>query len=224
MSNSPQQAKSNLDKTDPKVQFKTENIGSWASRQENPFAKQNRERQAKKQERDKKRQKVAPFFVTFASAAVIGVALWGLVMLVVGLISRPGPEVPMIAGGSSEDIANYKDILKNFYNKRPEATTEERVQDVEGAVQETLDTRQGRENEKFVRLAQAQLYADNGLYEQVVSTVGDIDTENMTLEQLHTYYNMMYIAYSETGDIDKSQEYFILTYEVGEQLQGANGG
>lgn len=224
MSNSPQQAKPNLDKTDPKVQFKSKDIGSWASKQENPFAKQNRERQAKKQERDEKRQKVAPFFVVFASAAVIGVALWGLVMLVVGLINQPGPDVPMIAGDTNEDISNYKDILKNFYNQRPDGTVDEKIEDVEKAVQETLDTKQGKEYEKSVRIAQAQLYADNGLYDRVISTVGDLDTEGMTLDQLHTYYNMMYIAYSETGNVEKTQEYFVLTYDIGEQLQGANGG
>lgn len=243
MSNSPQNSKTSPNKTDSKVQFKTENIGSWASRQENPFAKQNRERQAKKQERDQKRQKVAPFFVTFVSAAVIGVALWGLVMLIVNLISSSDIQVdytPEIAGSTTEDINNYRDLLQNFYNDQQaaiigEVNTEDfdgagtiegndpevdrqLIATVDAAVKNTLGTSNGRKNSNAVRYAQMLFYLNNGYYQEVVDTGLKIDTELLDTGQRSSFYDAMANSYYLLGDNENADIYYdyLLSSPVGE--------
>ena len=221
MSNSPQQAKPDLDKTDPKVQFKTENIGSWASKQENPFAKQNRERQAKKQERDQKRQKVAPFFVTFASAAVIGVALWGLVMLVVGLINGQ-PKLPEDITLGSEGATEIQNVAQGLFNQHlkqdngkdfPDEVVSEFPDDTTGAVsavneyfeqQEKLAENETQKNNLVI--LQMSVFNNNSQYDALLLAAEKANPDMMSDMQKGMYYTMLFNTYSNIGDEKRVQE------------------
>lgn len=238
MSNSPQQAKSNLDKTDPKVQFKTENIGSWASRQENPFAKQNRERQTKKQERDKKRQKVAPFFVTFASAAVIGVALWGLVMLVVGLVRDNTLPADITLGSTGAlELQDKAQALFNQHVKKPTSTgdsssegnsdgndattpqpSEEEVDAAIGAVNDFYNQWSETTNDELKKaelmLLEMETFYNNAQMGALVEASKKANYEVLNTAQKSQYYGMLVNASNALGDVPTANMYLELMKEL----------
>lgn len=242
MSNSPQSKNSDASGKAEQVHFKTSDIGRWASQQESPFARQNRERQAKKQERNKQRQKAAPYIIVISSVIAVGLAVWGLVVLVVKLTNQPedfnpSTYAPEIAGTSAEDVNNYRDLLQNFYNNQQAAiigvsgdnngsgesggntgeidneVQDKLFDDVNKVVQNTLDTPGGQENANAVKLAQMGFCMANGCYQQAVDAAQGIDVTKYTPEQRNSYYNILANCYYWLGDKDKAAEYFNMPYE-----------
>lgn len=218
MSNSPSGKKSN--NQTPDIQFTTGNIGRWASQQEDPFAEQNRKRAVKKHTRNQKRQKAAPIIVIISGVILATAAIVGLIFLIIHLSNRRPNEVPEISGGTTQDITNYRDVLQNFYNQRPDATEDEKLQAVQDAVNGTLDTANGREYEAQVKLAQALFYFDKGMYENASKTGSEIDESKMSLEDKRLYYNIMYYCYGKMGQQKLSDEYLAKLYEVANELSG----
>ncbi len=218
MSNSPSDKKSNQK---PDIQFTTGNIGRWSSRQEDPFAEQNRKRAAKKQTRNVKRQKVAPIIVIIAGVILTAAAIIGLIFLIIHLSHRTVNEIPEINGSTTQDIADYRDLLQNFYNQRPsDATEEEKLQAVQDAVNSTLDTAGGRENEVAVKIAQASFYIDNSRYEDALRVADSIShsVDALDLDQQILYYSILYISYYKVGNQEKGDEYSAKVSDlIGEQ-------
>ena len=222
MSDSPLDKKNDSEK--PEIQFTTENIGRWASKQENPFAKQNRERQAKRRERDKKREKAAPFIVMFGSALVIGVALWGLVMLIVGLINRPEPEAIAIAGGTTQDMVDYRDKLQNLFNQNVSGNSDDKLKEIQEAVDDTLSTTNGRRNENAVKIAQMLFLSSNWYYDEIEQIAETINPGELTLEQKSNYYDVLFAKAQSEGDYEKADELFEIVYQLSQEIGGEGGG
>lgn len=230
MSNSPQNKPAANNSSQPDIEFTTSNIGRWASKQENPFAEQNRKTAAKKRARAEKRQKARPIAVIAVSAVAIAAAIWGLVVLIIHLINRPvelDPETytPEIAGGTMEDVNDYREILQSFYNERKKttinnesndsnsgnATQEEQdklYQDIDKVVQNTLNSSSGKEHTNAVILAQITFCAANGCYQQGIDAAQQINADQLTQEQRSIYYNVLANCYLWSGDEDKAEEYF----------------
>lgn len=208
MSNSPQDKPASKNPSQPDIEFTTSNIGRWASKQENPFAEQNRKTAAKKQARAEKRKKARPIAVIVISVLAVAAAIWGLVVLIISLVNRPDAQTPVISGATTKDIAEYRDQLQNFYNRRPDASDEERLQDVKDAVDRTLNTSNGKEYATQVRLAQIGFYINNGNYQEIVDLEEQINDEDLDNIQKAEYYNAMANAYYKLGDIAKSDEYY----------------
>lgn len=208
MSDSPLSKKSN-DK--PEVQFTADKIGHWASKQENPFAEQNRKAAARKQREHEQAKKATPIVAIILGIAAVVAAVGGLVVLIVFLInSQPKPEVVEIAGSSAQDIADYRDILNNFYNQDPYATTEDRIQNIENIVNGTLDSANGKDNSDAVLCAQAYLYYNNGLYQEVVNVGGRIDVGRLDDGQKANIYEAMANSYYMLGDQENADVYYSL--------------
>lgn len=208
--------------TDNKVEteFTTENIGRWASKQENPFAAQNRRTAAKKQKQNEARKKATPYVAAIAGVIASVVAIIGLIFIIIALVNRElEPDgTPTIAGGTAEDIVDYREILQNFYNNSS-STQEEKVQEVNDFVQDTLSTSNGREYEREVKIAQAAMYMNNGLYFDAINTLDGVSADGLGLDQQQMYYNILYYCYACLGNYDKADEYTNTLYEIISELE-----
>lgn len=221
MSSSPSDKNSNKK---PDIQFTTGDIGRWSSRQEDPFAEQNRKRAVKKQTRNAKRQKAAPIVVIIISVILVATAIVGLVFLIIHLSHRTVSEIPEINGSTTQDIANYRDLLQNFYNKRPDATEDEKLQAVQDAVNSALDTANGRENESAIKVAQVIFLSNNNLYTEAAEKAKDIDENALDPEQKMLFYSIMYNIKNNLGQVDEANDYYFKMYELNEELGGVGGG
>lgn len=189
-------------------EFTVKNIGKWASRQENPFADQNRKAAAKKQKANEARKKATPIVAVVAAVIATGVAIFGLVMLIIVLIdSQPRPDVIEIAGGSTQDIVDYQNILMDFYNQNPYATPEERVQNIQNIVNGTLGSESGKNNSDAVLYAQLYVYVNEGLYQEIVDVGEKINVDKLNDELKSNVYNAMTNAYYALGDQEKANIY-----------------
>lgn len=220
MSSSPSDKKPNQ----PDIQFTTGNIGRWNSRQEDPFAKQNRERAAKTQAKNRKKRKAATIIAIIIGAILTIAAVVGLIFLIIHLAQREVAEAPEISGGTSEDISNYRDLLQEIYDRNPDATDEERAQAVQNAVDGTLGTQNGREHENAVKTAQIILLADNNLCREAVDLAPGISEDALDLDLKILYYNSMYACTNRLGLADLSSEYFLKLYNANEEQGGEGGG
>lgn len=206
----------------PETQFKAENIGKWASKQENPFAEQNRKNEAKKRREAEQSKKAAPVVAIILGVAATLAAVVGLVILIVVLINNQPKldDVPTIAGNTTQDIVNYQQTLQNFYNNS-DKPQEEKVQEVDQFVQSTLSTGNGRRYEKEIRIAQAALYMNNGLYNDAIRVLDGVNPDGLGLDQQQMFYNILYYCYAAMGDYDKANEYTQILYEIINNLEGA---
>lgn len=220
MSNSPQDKKLR-DNSQKSVQFKTQDIGRWASMQENPFAEQNRKTAEKSREAAKQRLKIAPAVIATVSVIVIALGLWGLVSLIIHVVEtwpKDEPVAEVIEGNSQEDISKYRDILQNFYNQHNNLQT---VQDV---VSSTLESDSGQQYPEAVKIAESSFYMTNGFYQEALDAALSIDESKLDNEQKVTYYNVLSSSYFRTDQPDKSQEYAELLYDLTASMEGYYGG
>lgn len=204
----------------PDIQFSTGDIGRWASRQEDPFAAQNRKHAAKKQKRNARRQKAAPIIVIITGAVLSVAAVVGLVFLVIHLANRNTVEIEEISGGTTEDIYNYRDILQGLYNQNSSTTEAGKVEAVQNAVNGTLSTSKGREYEAQVKMAQALVYFENSLYSECVEVGEQIDYSRIDDMDKVVIYNVMYYSYSKIGNTDLATEYLDKLYDVSNDISG----
>lgn len=194
------------------VAFKSDYIGQWAAKQEDPFAEQNRKAAAKKAAEEAARKKALPYIkiasIVAACLAVVAV----IVVVIVVIVNQPKPEVPTISGGSSEDIADYTGILQDKYNES------QNVDDINKVIDDTLNTENGREHEAQVRFAEMAFYFNNDYYQKVVDTGLKINPDSLQPDHRLRYYNYMYYSYAMLNDVDKSNEYLDLVYELSDEL------
>lgn len=211
---------------DPATQFKTENIGSWAAQQEDYFAEQNRKAEEKRKKSERTRRKVLPIVFITGGIIAVGLIIWGIVALVIALTTKPEVDAPTISGGTSEDVNNYRDILQDFFDKDVDGggVGSGNIAAVEGAVNSTLETDEGRKYADQVRLAQLNLYINNGLYRESVAVGEDIDPNNLDPKSRFQFYNFMYLMYYALGNIEQANEYSVLASDAAGELEGAGGG
>lgn len=198
----------------PAVAFKSDYIGQWAAKQEDPFAEQNRKAAEKKAAQEAARKKAMPYIKIGSIVAACVAVLAVIITVIVVIINQPKPEVPTITGDSSEDVSDYTDILQDAYDQN------QNLDDVDKIVEDTLNTDNGREYEAQVRLAEMVFYFDNDLYQQLIDTGVRIDPNSLQPDQRLRYYNYMRYGYSVLNDNDKANEYMDLVFELSNELSG----
>lgn len=203
------------DSTAKDVTFRSENIGKWAARQENPFAEQNRKTAARKKKQKENIRKARPYIFTVGIVAIIIIAAVLGIMLIASIINRPSPEIPNIAGGTFEDVTNYKDLLHKIYQEN-----NDNPKSIDEAVAETLKTSEGKEFENEVRLAQMLFYQDNNQADKV-NEIGDmIQPDQLSIESQLRYYNGLYYGAKSDGDESKANEYLNIIYDIANEIGG----
>ena len=234
MSNSPHNQPSESGSADPKLEFKTENIGHWTKKQEDPFAAQNRKKADQKQKNAAARKKALPYIIVAAAVIALGLIIWGIVALITHLTQDPdGTYTPELAGSSETDIVNYRNSLQEFYDRKkseqsdgdidldtsvaPSNDPEEDkdlIQAVAQVVQNTLNTSKGRENANAVLCAQVYFYYNNGYYQAAVDALQEIDVDKLDDTVKFNLYEAAANSYYWLNDDNSSDKYFDLMYSI----------
>lgn len=198
-------------------QFRTENIGNWAARQEGYFAEQNRKDAAKREKAEQTRKKVLPIVYIIGGVIAAGLIIWGVVVLVISFTTKPEDNAPTIAGNTSEDVDNYRDILQDFFNKGGS------IEDIENTVNDTLSTNNGQEYADQVRLAELIFLQGNGYYSEALEKSNGVNPDNLNLDQKIFFYGILYYCNEILGNTEAADENFRRQYELSRE-QGGNGG
>ena len=210
-------------KTD--IQFSTKNIGKWNSKQENPFAEQNRKKQAKREERDKKRQKAGPFIVIGGSALVIIAAIVGLVLLVINLTKI----LPLDVLTESDTIAirdEAQKIFDRYTDKINLEDTENLSEKDKENIQKALDAVRNFYKQQSDRATNDEVVTQVALEEMsfyimnkqpdpaIAIADGLLAKNNLDNMQLSNVYDLLQSAYYFKDDEEKIEYYFQLMVEV----------
>ncbi len=215
------------------IAFKSDYIGQWAAKQEDPFAEQNRKAAEKKAAQEAARQKALPY-IKIGSIVAGCIAILAIVIAIIVVAVRD-PDLdytPEIAGSSEEDIIKYRDLLQQFYNKKKDEQSDEDdlvnppnmgeapsndsqedkglINSVNQAVQNTLNTSSGKEHANAVLCAQAYFYYNNGYYQEVVDTIKQIDTDFLDNSVKSNVYEVAANSYYWLGDEETADTYYSL--------------
>jgi hypothetical protein len=192
----------------PNVAFKSDYIGQWAAKQEDPFAEQNRKAAEKKAAQEAARKKAMPYVkigsIVAGCVAVIAI----IVTVVLVIINQPKPEVPTIAGGTIEDITDYKDKLDEIYEQDKDMSA------VEDAIEDAMNTDNGREYANQLKLSQMMFYIGQNIYDEAINIGETVEVDQLELAQQANYYALMAIACASIGDNASAEKYNSAAYEV----------
>lgn len=197
------------------VAFKSDYIGQWAAKQEDPFAEQNRKAAEKKAAKEAARKKAMPYIKIGSIVAGCVAILAVIITVIVVIINQPKPEVPTIAGGTMEDITDYKDKLQEIYDK------DNNMSDVEDAIEDAMDTDNGREYANQLKLSQMMFYINQNIYDEAINIGETVEVEQLELLQQANFYALMAISCASIGDNAAADKYNSLAYEVNIKLYNA---
>ncbi len=220
MSDSPQSLSpkgTNENQTKESPRYNTANIGQWASRQENPFAAQNRKAKVRKQESDLKRQKATPLVAFAVGAVLVAVAVWGLVMLVMTLLgSNALPEDLQIGSDGAAELQDRAQEIYNEYlqsNGSNDDSEPPSAEDTDAAINAAADYFNKQSNrakddaeKASVALVEMMFYGDNGQSQKVIDMRDKVNLDYLNDTQKIQYYGMLMNAASNTGDLELRQE------------------
>lgn len=197
------------------VAFKSDYIGQWAAKQENPFAEQNRKAAEQKAAREAARKKAMPYIKIGSIVAGCVAVLAVIITVIVVIINQPKPEVPTIAGGTIEDITNYKDKLQEIYEQDNDMSA------VEDAIEDAMNTDNGREYANQLKLSQMMFYIGQNIYDEAINIGETVEVEQLELLQQANFYALMAISCASIGDNANANKYNELAYEVNLKLYNA---
>ncbi len=204
----------NTDKNN--VNFRTENIGKWASQQENPFEKQNRERQAELESRRASWHKYRPPIVVAACAVFAGLVTWGIVAVIMAMVNRP-EYVPTISGNTFQDITDYAEKLQEIQKENPDNPNI-----IQETVDKTLETADGEQYTNEVLLAQMSYYYQNITCEDVIGMKDKIKVKALPGERQVSYYSMLYQCYDYLKMPEEAKQYRQLAIELSQLIREDN--
>lgn len=194
------------------VAFKSDYIGQWAAKQEDPFAEQNRKAAEQAAAKEAARKKAMPYIKIGSIVAGCVAVLAVIITVIVVIVNQPKPEIPTIAGGTIEDITNYKDKLQEIYEQ------DNNMAAVEDAVEDAMNTDNGREYINQLKLSQMMFYIDQDIYDEAINIGGTVEVEQLELLQQANFYALMAISCAAIGDYSSANEYNGRAYEVNLKL------
>lgn len=227
----------NPSSANPNVAFKSDYIGQWAAKQEDPFAEQNRKAAEKKAAQEAARKKAMPY-VKIGSIVAGCVAVIAIIVTVVLVVTHDSDAsyAPEISGSSEDDILKYQDLLQQFYDrKKDEKTDDDYLENIAGTgetpennpqedegliagvnqiVQNTLETVGGQNNTNAVLCAQAYFYFNNGYYQEVVNTIEQINLDTLDNTIKSSIYEVAANSYYWLGDEEKADAYYDLLLAI----------
>lgn len=205
--------------------FRTENIGKWKEKQENPFAEQNRKAAEEKKKRDAAHAKTMPYVKggLIALGCMLSIAL---VVVAIILFTRPKPLPEDITPGSvgaAEITDDAQKVFDNFVNKignvaigvngEPKLSDEEMQKALE-AVSDYFEQQNNRiedESKKInLVIVEMQFYARKGQPSAVLRAAEGYDVGMMTDTQALQFLGLLMDAAFGVGDVDLANEYVTL--------------
>lgn len=213
MSDSPLSKKSN-DK--PEVQFTADKIGHWASKQENPFAEQNRKAAAKKQREHEQAKKATPIVAIILGIAAVIAAVGGLAVLVFTLInSDPLPDditigsegAGMVLDQSQKIFTERFDKIQNTDNKTTEDATQEAIDAAKKFYDRKFNQATSQDQKNDLVLLEMELFNNNAQPQQVIDSAQKANSDTMTDMQKGMYWGMLVNAYFNINDTESANKY-----------------
>lgn len=151
--------------------------------------------------------------------AILGVAIWAVVMLVGRSQTNDSGSNPtdLVLEVSSDDgddnlVDEYLRQLQSISGMdetgvETEANTDRTITDGREAVSKALNTAAGQEHKNEILLAEAKLLFFGQDYEAAINAVEQIDPETLRLKDKCTYYAMLQMSYGALGNAEESQKY-----------------
>lgn len=190
------------------VEFTTQNIGAWKSKQEDPFAKQNQEIAEKKAKRAEARKKLQPYFKWGAIGLGAVAVIVAVIIVLVNVLKQPEYEGPEIGGASTEDVQKLASELQAIY------ANSSGYDQVDDAVDNLLQTDQGKRYETQVKLSQLNVYYFNGNIDGAADLLTQIDVTKLNTQQQLMYYDAAYMVTSARMDSDSADAYYQIILEL----------
>lgn len=228
-------------KSAPASDYKTANIGQWKSKQEDYFAKQNKERSEKKAKKKATFKKIFPFALVFGILIVIGLGTWGVISLV-NYINRPtieetASDPSIISGNSSEAIKNYQDYLQRIYNDALASAMAEEGTDIatgeakkkaneamSEAVANTANTEAGEKYRDAMLLSEMLVYYDTWQCDNILHLEDQINPSNLNLQGQYRYNLALQNCYQVRGDTKRADELWKTVTELYSQVYNGDTG
>lgn len=204
----------------PRIAFKSEDIGRWASKQEGLFAEQNRKAAEKKAAQEATRKKVMPY-IKIGSIAAACIAVVAIITVIIVNVTKPTPIVEL----TPEESATIQEEAQKIFTKHTqninledtENLTDKEKEDVQKALDEVekyYEQQAARiENDNaLIQLAMEEMmfYLWNNQPEAALKAAERVDPSAMGMEERISYYSLMGNIYDGFGDEAKAQYYYDL--------------
>lgn len=214
--------------SNPNVAFKSDYIGQWAAKQDDPFAEQNRKAAEKKAAEEAARKKVLPY-IKIGSIVAGCVAVIAIIVAVVIIVSKKTP----ISEVTAEDSAVFQEEAQEIFDKyttgidtsadNKDNLTEQEKEDIDRAIEEVgkyyeSQANRAENNSAVVQIAldEMMFYLWNDQPEAAIAAADKLQTDTMTFEQQTGYYSLLQSAYYTIGNYERA-DYF---YELMRQAAG----
>ncbi len=204
----------------PNVAFKSDYIGQWAAKQEDPFAEQNRKAAEKKAAQEAARKKAIPY-VKIGSIVAGCVAVIIVAIVIIINITKPAP-LPEV---TPEESATMTEEAQKIFDKYTqginlddaENLTEKEKEDIQKAVDEVgkyyeQQADRTEDNSVVIQLTmdEMMLYLWNNQPEAALKASERIDPNIMDTEEKISFYSLMGNIYDGFGDNTQAEYYYDL--------------
>lgn len=157
---------------------------------------------------------------------VLAVAIWAVVTLIHSS-NDEGTITSLVLddninndGAENEAVNNYVAQLQKIYNAGSDNGSDNAagMEKVTQAVDNAVQSKQGEAQAGSIRIAAMVLAYQNSDYDKVISLTGEINPDELSLQDQITYYATLYAVYDGNGDTEKAQEAFRIEGEKIQQL------
>ncbi len=207
------------------LEFKSENIGNWTAHQEGYFTEQNRKAAEKRKKSEQIRKKVRPIVLVVGGLVVIGLAAWGVIVLVASSTNElpPLPDDIALGGEGAQEVQDqaqdvWQEALQGTEQNTGDASNAELGAKGVAAVTEYFDKRAEQASamsEKIeLTLIEMALFISKGKPEAAIKSSKRVSSDEMNDVQKSQYYGMLMNIYYSLGDMVKGDEYSNLLEQV----------
>lgn len=204
------------------VAFKSEYIGQWAAKQDDPFAEQNRKAAEKKAAQEAARKKAMPY-IKIGSIAAACAAVLAVIIAIIVIVNQPAPlpdDITLGSSGAAEVTESAQKVFDNYVNKLGDKTvetgegpalTEEEMQGAIDAVSNYFQQQDNRTEDMTTKinlaLIEMQFYGYKGQPEAIIRAADGFNIEDMTTSQAQQYLGMLMNAAYSLNDIEAGDRY-----------------
>lgn len=182
------------------VQFRSSEIGKITARQEDPFKEHKARDAEQKKQNEKTRKMILIILIVGLLILLTGLGIWWIV----ATLSRPESEEMTFL--QDETIKDIQTSANEIYNAESDDSDE---QNIEGAVEyyeEQKNEAATIDNRNRITIAEMLFYAANSYPERVVEVGGEINPDDLPLDEALTYCNAMVNAWNSLGEPEKAEQ------------------
>lgn len=220
------------------VAFKSEYIGQWAAKQENPFAEQNRKAAEKKAAQEATRKKAMPY-IKIGSIAAACIAVLAVIIAIIVIINQPAPlpdDITLGSSGAAEVTESAQKVFDNYVNKLGDKTvetdegpalTDEEMQGAIDAVSNYFQQQSNRTEDISTKinlvLIEMEFYGYKGQPEAIIKAAEGFNIDDMTPSQARQFLGILMGASYSVGNLEAGTKYAKQLSELAERYEADEG-